>query len=94
MSISPPALEDNEESVAGPGHVRVMWSLLHVVTSKLVRSFVLVPRYNDININITISLSILYYQYSPCVHSVQPLDGGSELLLIEDGEDGEDVLLQ
>ena len=34
------------------------------------------------------------HHYSPRVHSVQPLDGGPELLLVEDGEDGEDVLLQ
>ena len=43
MYINRPALEDNEISVASPGDIRVVGSLLHVVRGKLVWTFIFVP---------------------------------------------------
>ena len=43
ININRPALEDNEIPVAGPGDIRIVGSLLHVVGGKLVGTFIFVP---------------------------------------------------
>ena len=39
---------DDQESVACPGDVWIVWGLLHVVGGELIGSFILVPRNNNL----------------------------------------------